>query len=106
MITSPRSGRQSDPLHSSAARNLHITLNGANKHCFVASIKLLQTHQVQFDFHVTMLARPNIQRRRRNFIDEGNGKPESREVHAFNVMLAGIARFDAQVVVFTGVKIS
>src|SRR5882724_2497 len=52
-----------------------------------------------------MLARPNIQRRSRNFIYQRNGKPESRQVHTFNVMLAGITGFDAQVVELGCVKV-
>src|SRR5258705_5680728 len=52
-----------------------------------------------------MLVRPNIQRRRRNLIYQGNGKPESCQIHPFNVMLAGITGFDSDVVVLGRMKI-
>src|SRR5260370_1313898 len=53
-----------------------------------------------------MLVSPDIKRRRRNFIDERNRKPEPCKVHPFNVMLAGITRFDSDVVVLGCVKIA
>ena len=53
-----------------------------------------------------MFVSPNIERRRRNLIDQWNGKPESRQVHTFNVVLAGVTGFDPDMVVFGRVKIT
>jgi hypothetical protein len=53
-----------------------------------------------------MFVRPNIKRSRRNFIYQGNGKSQSREVYTFNVAFAGLTSFDSDVVVVRGVKIA
>ena len=53
-----------------------------------------------------MFARPNIERRCRHLIDKWNRKAESRQIHTFNVVLAGVAGFDPDVVIFRRVKIA
>ena len=53
-----------------------------------------------------MLARPDVEGRRRDLIDQWNSKTEPGEVHTLDVILAGVARFDSNVVVFRGMKVS
>src|SRR5229473_7156992 len=50
----------------------------------------LKTYQIQFNLPVVVFARPNIERCRCNLIDQWNRKSESRQIHTFNVMFAGI----------------
>src|SRR6266480_7093596 len=53
-----------------------------------------------------MLVSPNIERRRRKLIDQWNRKPQFCPVHTFNVVLAGIAGLDSNMVEFGCVKIT
>ena len=66
----------------------------------------LQPYQVDFDLRVAVLARPYVEWRCRNLIDERNSKAEAREVYTLYVMLACIARFYSDVVVIRAVKVS
>src|SRR2546426_5672621 len=44
-----------------------------------------ESDQVQLDLHVAMLPRPDIERRAGNFVDEGHGDAEPREVDALQI---------------------
>ena len=53
-----------------------------------------------------MLARPKIQRRRVDLIDNRRGKAGPSKVNALKVMLARVAGFNANMIEFRGMKIS
>jgi len=39
-----------------------------------------ETHEVELDFFVAVFARPRIERRACNLIDDGDRNPQSREI--------------------------
>src|SRR2546426_502690 len=51
-------------------------------------------------------ARPQVERRRRILINQRNGKTETREIDALDVMLARVASFNSDVVVLRSMKVS
>src|SRR5213594_3615883 len=57
-----------------------------------------QSDQVQLDLRVAVFARPDVERRARDFVDERHGDTEPRQIDAFQVMLTGVARVDAKVI--------
>ena len=67
---------------------------------------ILKTNQIQFNFCIAMRTRPNIERRRSYFINQGYSKTKAREINPFDVMLARVASFNSDVVVFRSVKVS
>ena len=67
---------------------------------------ILKTNQIQFNFCIAMRTRPNIERRRSYFINQGYSKTKACKINPFDVMFAGITGFDPDVVVFRCVKIS
>src|SRR5829696_9191027 len=61
-------------------------------------LKTLNSNQVQLDLCIAMLTRPKIQRSGIDFVDNRSGKAGACKINALQVMLAGIASFDANVV--------
>ena len=52
-----------------------------------------------------MLARPKIQRSGIDFIDHRRGEASASKINALNVILACVARFDANMIEFRRMKI-
>src|SRR5207237_10585847 len=76
-----------------------------------ASINIPQSvsskpEKVQFNLLVPALARPEIERRPRDLVDDGDGTAEPGEIDGFKIVLARVARVDAQVIVRGRVEIS
>src|SRR5947207_15914716 len=65
-----------------------------------------QADKIHFDLDVAVLTRPQIQRGCGDFIDQGNRKTISRKVDGLDVVLACIACFNANVVIFGRVKVA
>ena len=59
-----------------------------------------QADQVEFDLCVAVFAGPEVEWRGVDFINQRYGESKTREVNCFDVMLAGVARFDADVIEF------
>src|SRR5207248_2798306 len=65
-----------------------------------------QSDQVQLDLRVAVFARPDVERRARDFVDERHGEPEPREVDAFQIVTAGVAGVDTKMIEIGGVEVS
>jgi hypothetical protein len=53
-----------------------------------------------------MLARPQIQRRGIDFIDDRRSEADTSKINSLDVMLTGIASFDSHMIEFWRMKIS
>lgn len=53
----------------------------------------LKTNDVELDFPVVMLRRPQIQGSSSNFVNYGHGVTIHRQVHGLEVMVTGVTRF-------------
>jgi hypothetical protein len=53
-----------------------------------------------------VFVRPDVQRRRRDFVHQRDGEAQPRQVNSFDVMLASVAGFDSDVLVLRRLKIS
>src|SRR4029079_15630555 len=60
------------------------------------SVRESQPDQVQLDFLVAALLRPEVQRRARDLVDDRDGQAQPCEVDGLQVVPAGLARIDAQ----------
>src|ERR671912_2273789 len=73
---------------------------------FRAPPKSSKTDEVQLDLRVAVLARPHVQRRRRDFVHQRDGEAEPRQVNSLDVMQAGVAGFDSDVLELRRLKIT
>src|SRR5262245_66516804 len=64
----------------------------------VGALATSEAHQVQLDLLVAAPARPDVQRRGGDFVDEGDGRTEAREIDRLRVVPAGLADIDPHVV--------
>ena len=53
-----------------------------------------------------MLTRPYIECSSSDLVDDGHGKAEPCKIHTFNVVFAGVTRFNPDVIVFRCVEVS
>src|SRR5436309_1992189 len=68
--------------------------------------KSLQADEIQFDLLVPVFTCPRVQRRAGDFIDDGHGDAETRQVDALEVVAARVARLDAEVIERGRLKVS
>ena len=65
----------------------------------------LQPDEVYFDFRVAVLGGPQVQRSGGNFVDEWLSMAHQRQVHALEIVFAGVARLDSDVLVCRGLEV-
>src|SRR5438093_12190640 len=74
-------------------RRPRTTRSGRNK-----GFSRSEPEQVQLDLLVPMVARPQIERRPRHFIDQRHGESQPRQVDALDVSAAGFAAVNPQMI--------
>src|SRR4051794_39595527 len=63
----------------------------------ITNYKLLHAHQIWHRLRISLLSGPQVQRSRRDFVDEWDSQPANSHVDGFDVMLAGVAGKDCHV---------
>jgi hypothetical protein len=66
----------------------------------------LKTYEVQLNFCVATLACPNVERGGGDLIDQWDRESQSSQVDTLYVTLAGVTRFDSDVVILGGVEVA
>jgi hypothetical protein len=58
----------------------------------------LQAYQIQFNFFVAVLARPDVERRARDLVDERHGDAEPCQIDRLEIAAARVTGVDAQMI--------